>query len=144
MEDKKKSSAKKGKKGKKTKKSKKTRRNVVVGRACLQPTFNNVIVSITDLSGGVIAWSSSGKLGYKGSKKSTPYVAQQVVKDALRRAKEFGLQILEVIKVRGAGSGREQALKAFADSEMGVDVKSIEDDTYFPHNGARKKKKRRV
>jgi small subunit ribosomal protein S11 len=121
--------------------SNKKRRNIVVGVINITSTFNNTIVSISDTQGNVIAWASSGKMGFKGSRKSTPYAAQVVVGGAIEKAKEFGLQTAAVV-VRGAGSGRESALRALQGA--GVSVMSITDSTYYPHNGCRPPKRRRM
>ncbi|MDR3078834.1 MAG: 30S ribosomal protein S11 [Rickettsiales bacterium] len=117
------------------------RRNIVVGVINITSTFNNTIVSVSDTQGNVIAWASSGKMGFKGSRKSTPYAAQMVVGGAIDKAKEFGLQTASVI-VRGAGSGRESALRALQGS--GISVIAITDSTYYPHNGCRPPKRRRM
>lgn len=118
----------------------KKKRNIVNGHVSILATFNNTIVSISDSQGNVIAWSSSGKMGFKGSKKSTPYAAQVVCSDAIEKAKEYGLQVASVA-VRGPGVGRESALRALQNS--GVVVISIVDNTYYPHNGCRPPKRRR-
>jgi len=120
---------------------KKKRRNVVVGVVHIQASFNNTIVSISDLQGNAISWSSAGKMGFKGSRKSTPYAAQLVTADAISRAKECGLQSVKV-EIKGPGMGRESSLRALAESRLGII--SIEDVTFHPHNGCRAKKKRRV
>ena len=122
-------------------KKKKQRRNVVKGVAHVQSTFNNTIVTITDVDGNSVAWSSGGTIGYKGSKKGTPYAAQLAAADAVKKAQGFGMNIVDVV-VRGSGSGREQAIRAIQAS--GIDVKSIMDDTPVPHNGCRPKKKNRL
>jgi small subunit ribosomal protein S11 len=119
----------------------KKKRNIVVGIINILSSFNNTMVSITDTQGNVIAWSSSGKMNFKGSRKSTPYAAQIVVDNAIEKAKEFGLQTATVI-VRGSGSGREAALRAIQGS--GISVISITDSTYYPHNGCRPPKRRRM
>jgi len=120
---------------------KKKRRNVIVGIVHIQAGFNNTVVSISDLQGNTIAWSSAGKMGFKGSRKSTPYAAQLVTKDAVDKAKECGLQSAKV-EIKGPGMGRESSLRALAESRLGII--SIEDVTFHPHNGCRAKKKRRV
>ena len=125
---------------KKTTTASKKRRNIVVGTVNILATFNNTIVSISDTQGNVIAWSSSGKMGFKGSRKSTPYAAQMVASNAVEKAKEYGFQTANVI-IRGAGVGRESALRALQSND--VAVLSITDDTYYPHNGWKKKKRRR-
>ena len=126
---------------KKTTTASKKRRNIVVGTVNILATFNNTIVSISDTQGNVIAWSSSGKMGFKGSRKSTPYAAQMVASNAVEKAKEYGFQTANVI-IRGAGVGRESALRALQSND--VAVLSITDDTYYPHNGCRPPKRRRV
>jgi small subunit ribosomal protein S11 len=126
---------------KKTKARKKERKSVPVGRACIQATFNNTIVTLTDPNGNVIAWSSSGTVGFKGSRKSTPYAAQMAASNAARKAMEHGLKQIEVI-VKGPGSGREAAIRALQSS--GLYITSIRDVTPIPHNGCRPPKRRRV
>lgn len=128
-----------GKKG--TVSASKKRRNIVVGTVNILASFNNTIVSISDTQGNVIAWSSSGKMGFKGSRKSTPYAAQMVASSAIEKAKEYGFQTANVI-VRGPGVGRESALRALQGS--GISVISITDNIYHPHNGCRPPKKRRM
>ena len=120
---------------------KKTKRNVPSGVAYVHATFNNTIVTITDPTGGVIAWSSSGANGFKGSRKSTPFAAQVAGEVAARKAKEFGVRSV-VVFVKGPGSGRESALRALHMS--GLNVTSIKDSTPMPHNGCRPRKSRRV
>jgi small subunit ribosomal protein S11 len=117
------------------------KRNIVVGVINIRSSFNNTIVSISDTQGNVIAWSSSGKMSFKGSRKSTPYAAQVVMDNVIGKAKEFGFQTATVI-VKGSGSGRESALRALQGS--GVSIISITDNTYYPHNGCRPPKKRRM
>ncbi|MBC7645964.1 MAG: 30S ribosomal protein S11 [Pseudopedobacter sp.] len=119
-------------------KAKPKRRNVSHGRAYIHASYNNTIVTITDMDGNSLAWSSGGSIGYKGSKKGTPYAAQLAAADAVKKAQSYGMNQVEVV-VRGAGSGREQAIRAIQAS--GVDVKSIMDDTPVPHNGCRVPKK---
>ena len=118
----------------------KKKRNIVVGTVNILSTFSNTIVSVTDTQGNVIAWASSGKMGFKGSRKSTPYAAQMVASNAIEKAKEYGFQTANVV-VRGPGVGRESALRALQGS--GVAVLSITDATYHPHNGCRPPKRRR-
>ena len=118
----------------------KKKRNIVVGTVNILSTFNNNIVSITDTQGNVIAWASSGKMGFKGARKSTPYAAQIVASNAIEKAKEYGFQTANVV-IRGPGVGRESALRSLQGS--GVAVLSIVDATYNPHNGCRPPKKRR-
>src|SRR3990167_9957389 len=116
-------------------------KNVVQGIAHVQATFNNTIVSLTDLRGAVIGWSSAGKMGFKGSRKSTAYAAQMVSQDACRQAMGHGLKEVEV-RVKGPGSGRESAVRAM--QAIGLDISLIEDVTPVPHNGCRPPKQRRV
>ena len=117
------------------------RRNISAGRAYIHASYNNTIVTITDVEGNSVAWSSGGTIGYKGSKKGTPYAAQLAAADAVKKAQSFGMNIVDVV-VRGSGSGREQAIRAIQAS--GIEVKSIMDDTPVPHNGCRPKKKHRT
>ncbi|UCE97335.1 MAG: 30S ribosomal protein S11 [Dehalococcoidia bacterium] len=126
---------------KKTKTRKRERKSVPEGRACIQATFNNTIVTLTDPNGNVIAWSSSGIVGFKGSRKSTPYAAQLAANNAARKAMDHGLKKIEVI-VKGPGSGREAAIRALQSS--GLYITSIRDVTPIPHNGCRPPKRRRV
>jgi len=112
-----------------------------VGVAHIKATFNNTIVSITDLKGNVLAWASAGMSGFKGTKKSTPYAAQIASQQAARQAKEMGLRELEVL-VKGPGPGRESAIRSL--QAAGLAVKRVRDITPMPHNGCRPKKKRRV
>ena len=120
---------------------KKIKKNITVGIACVYATFNNTIVSITDDSGNVIAWSSAGSKGFKGSRKSTPYAAQIAADAAATKAQEHGLKTLTV-KLKGPGAGRETALRAL--QSRGFKILSIKDITTMPHNGPRPPKKRRV
>jgi small subunit ribosomal protein S11 len=120
---------------------KKEKKNVVVGVAHVAATFNNTIITITDQSGNAISWSSSGMMGFKGSRKSTPYAAQVAAEDAGKKAMEHGMRTLEV-EVSGPGSGRESALRAL--QTVGLTVTSIRDVTPIPHNGCRPPKRRRV
>jgi small subunit ribosomal protein S11 len=122
-------------------KKKKARRNVTRGVAHIQSTFNNTIVTITDSNGDVLCWASSGTVGFKGSRKSTPFAAQRAAEVCADRATKFGLKEIEV-KVKGPGSGRESAVTAL--QQAGLHVKAIEDVTPLPHNGCRPPKKRRV
>ena len=119
----------------------KARRVVVEGIAHIHATFNNTIVSIADYSGNVIAWSSAGSKGFKGSRKSTPYAAQIAADSAATKAQEHGLKTL-VVKLKGPGAGRETALRAL--QSRGFKILSIKDTTPMPHNGSRPPKKRRV
>ncbi len=121
----------------KAKKSK----NITTGIATISATFNNTLVSITDMQGNVISWSSAGKVGFKGSRKSTAFAAQQVAQDAARQAMSHGMREVEV-KVKGPGSGRESAIRAL--QAIGLEITSIKDATPVPHNGCRPRKKRRV
>ncbi len=123
------------------KKKKKVKRNITSGIAYVYSTFNNTIISIADESGNVIAWSSAGAKGFKGSRKSTPYAAQVAADDAGGKAYEQGLRTLTV-QVKGPGSGRETALRAF--QSKGFRITSIKDTTPMPHNGTRPPKRRRV
>lgn len=112
-----------------------------VGRAFIQATFNNTIITLTDARGGVVSWSSAGRQGFKGSKKSTPFAAQQAASTAAREAMELGLRKVDV-SVKGPGSGREAAIRSL--SAAGLEVTSIKDVTPLPHNGCRPPKRRRV
>ncbi|MCF6172509.1 MAG: 30S ribosomal protein S11 [Epsilonproteobacteria bacterium] len=118
------------------------KKNIAKGIVYISATFNNTVVTVTDEMGNVIAWSSAGSLGFKGSKKSTPYAAQQAVDDALAKAKEHGIKELG-IKVQGPGSGRETAVKSVGAYE-GIRVTFLKDITPLPHNGCRPPKRRRV
>jgi len=120
---------------------KKIKKNITTGIAFVNATFNNTIVSITDDSGNVIAWSSAGSKGFKGSRKSTPYAAQIAADTAATKAQEHGLKVLTV-KLKGPGAGRETALRAL--QSRGFKILSIKDTTTMPHNGSRPPKKRRV
>jgi small subunit ribosomal protein S11 len=127
--------------GKKKAFKKKERKNVPVGIVHVQASFNNTIVTITDTVGNTLSWSSSGSLGFRGSRKGTPFAAQQASLTAANKAKESGLRTVNV-EVSGPGAGRESAVRAL--STAGLDVKSIRDHTPIPHNGCRPPKKRRV
>ncbi|MCK9362731.1 MAG: 30S ribosomal protein S11 [Syntrophales bacterium] len=120
---------------------KKEKKNIPEGIIHIQSTFNNTIVTIADLSGNVIAWSSSGMQGFKGSRKSTPFAAQMAAEDAVKKAKEHGLRSVQVY-VKGPGSGRESALRAL--QTTGIRITTIRDVTPVPHNGCRPPKRRRV
>src|SRR5271168_1466433 len=122
-------------------KKRKVRRNITRGIAHIQATFNNTIVTITDVNGDVLCWASAGTVGFKGSRKSTPFAAQRAAETCSERASKFGLKELEV-RVKGPGSGRESAITAL--QAAGLSVKAIEDVTPLPHNGCRPPKKRRV
>ena len=119
----------------------KERKNIVSGVAHVNATFNNTIVTISDSQGNTISWSAAGVVGFKGSRKSTPYAAQLCAEDAGRKAMEHGMRSLE-IEVKGPGSGRESALRAL--QTVGFQISSIRDVTGIPHNGVRPPKKRRV
>jgi len=120
---------------------KKERKNISEGVAHIQSTFNNTIVTITDVSGNVISWASSGGQGFKGSRKGTPFAAQLAAEDAVKKAKEHGLKTVQVF-VKGPGSGRESALRAL--QTAGLNITLIRDVTPIPHNGCRPPKRRRV
>jgi len=126
---------------KRTRAKRKERRLVAEGKAYIQSTFNNTIVTLTDPKGGVIAWGSSGTAGFKGSRKGTPYAAQMAAQGAAQKAKDLGLRQVEVF-VRGPGSGREAAIRALQAS--GIAVTGIKDVAPVPHNGCRPRKRRRV
>ena len=117
------------------------RKNITSGVAHVNSTFNNTMVTITDVQGNTIAWSSAGGMGFKGSRKSTPFAAQLAAEDAGKKAAEHGMKSLDV-QVRGPGSGRESALRAL--QSVGFNVTSIRDVTPIPHNGCRTRKRRRV
>jgi len=119
---------------------KRTKRNIVEGKAFIHASYNNTIITITDMDGNTVAWSSSGSIGYKGSRKGTPYAAQLAAADATRKAQNMGLSQLDVV-IRGNGSGREQAVRSI--QATGVNVRTIIDDTPTPHNGTRLKKRKR-
>jgi small subunit ribosomal protein S11 len=116
-------------------------KNIVAGVANILATFNNTQVTITDLHGNLIGWSSAGRVGFKGSRKSTAYAAQQVAQDAARQAMAHGMKEVE-IRVKGPGSGRESAIRAL--QAIGLEIAAIKDVTPVPHNGCRPRKKRRV
>lgn len=116
-------------------------KNIVAGVANILATFNNTLVSITDMHGNIIGWSSAGRVGFKGSRKSTAYAAQQVAQDAARQAMAHGMKEVE-IRVKGPGSGRESAIRAL--QAIGLEISAIKDVTPVPHNGCRPRKKRRV
>jgi len=119
----------------------KERKNITSGIAHINSTFNNTIVTITDVQGNAIAWATAGEQGFKGSRKSTPYAAQLAGEAVAKRAQEHGMKNLEV-NIKGAGSGRESALRAL--QSMGLEISMIRDVTGVPHNGCRPPKKRRV
>ena len=120
---------------------KKEKKIVVTGVAHVNATFNNTIITITDAQGNAVSWSSAGSLGFKGSRKSTPYAAQVAAEDAAKKAVEHGMRTLEV-EVSGPGAGRESALRAL--QAVGLNVTAIRDVTPIPHNGCRAPKRRRV
>jgi len=124
-----------------TRAKRRERKGIASGKAYIQSTFNNTIVTLTDPQGNVIAWGSSGTAGFKGSRKGTPYAAQLAARDAARKAMEHGLRQVEVY-VKGPGSGREAAIRSLQSS--GLYISSIADVTPIPHNGCRPPKKRRV
>ena len=126
---------------KKVVKKRRERKNVEKGVAHIRSTFNNTIVSITDMQGNVIAWGTSGEMGFKGSKKSTPYAAQTAAEHAGKLAADQGMKTVEVL-VRGPGAGRESAIRALATA--GLEITMIKDVTPIPHNGCRPPKRRRV
>jgi small subunit ribosomal protein S11 len=129
------------KKGKTKKFKKKERKHVPHGLVHIQASFNNTIVTISDQAGNVISWKSSGSLGFRGSRKGTPFAAQQAAMNAANMAREHGLRSVDV-NVSGPGSGRESAIRALA--AAGIEVRSIKDSTPIPHNGCRPPKRRRV
>ena len=120
---------------------KKIKRNVPRGIAFIKATFNNTIITITDPNGDVLCWDSAGTIGYKGSRKSTPFAAQRAAEACAQKAKKLGVREIEV-KVKGPGAGRESAIRAL--QAAGLDIRAIEDTTPLPHNGCRPRKKRRV
>jgi small subunit ribosomal protein S11 len=122
-------------------KKKKSKKNILNGIVHVQATFNNTLITITDVSGNVLAWSTAGARGFKGSRKSTPFAAQRAAEVAADKAGKFGLKEIEV-RVKGPGSGRESAITAL--QAAGLTIKAIEDVTPLPHNGCRPPKKRRV
>lgn len=119
----------------------KEKKNIAQGIAHIQSTFNNTIVSITDVQGNLISWASSGTVGFKGTKKGTPFAAQMAAESAARRAMEHGLKRIDVL-VKGPGSGRETAIRSL--QAVGLEVSMIKDCTPIPHNGCRPPKRRRV
>jgi small subunit ribosomal protein S11 len=131
----------KAKAGAARKPRKKEKENIAVGQAHIQSTFNNTIVSITDATGAVISWSSAGDVGFKGSRKSTPYAAQMAAESAARKAQEHGLKKVDVF-VKGPGSGKDTAIRSLA--AAGLEVGSISDVTPQAHNGCRPPKRRRI
>ena len=121
---------------------KRSRKNIPVGMAHVNASFNNVIITITDLNGNVISWSSAGAQGFKGSRKSTPYAAQLTAEAAGRGAQDHGMKTLQEVRVKGPGAGRESALRAL--QSIGFNIIAIKDITPVPHNGCRPRKRRRV
>jgi small subunit ribosomal protein S11 len=126
---------------KKSRARRRERKSVPRGRAYVQSTFNNTLITMTDPNGNVVAWSSAGSAGFKGSRKSTPYAAQMAAESAARRAMEHGMRQVDVF-VRGPGSGREAAIRSL--QAAGISILSIRDVTPIPHNGCRPPKRRRV
>jgi len=127
--------------GEVVKKVKKSKRQILKGRVNIQCTYNNTIITISDLNGAVLGWSSSGHMSFKGAKKSTPYAATQVVADLTEKVRKYGIQELEVF-VKGVGSGREAAIRAL--SNNGFTLLGIKDLTAIPHNGCRPRRPRRI
>ena len=125
----------------KKKKNKKIKRQILKGRAVVKCTYNNTIVSLADINGNVLAWATSGLMGFKGAKKATPYAATQVVANVTEKVQKYGLKELEVY-IKGVGSGREASIRAL--SNNGFDLVLIKDETPVPHNGCRPKKPRRI
>jgi small subunit ribosomal protein S11 len=126
---------------KKTVRKKKVKKNIQTGMAHIQSTFNNTIITITDVGGNAVSWASAGQQGFKGSRKSTPYAAQMAAEEAAKKAQEHGVRTLGVY-VKGPGAGREAALRAL--QAAGMRVTMIRDVTPIPHNGCRPPKRRRV
>ena len=126
---------------KKVTRRRKERKNIERGQAHIQSTFNNSIISLTDTAGNTISWASAGQMGFKGSRKSTPYAAQMAAETAAKAAMEHGLKTVEVF-VRGPGAGREAAIRSL--QAAGLEVSMIKDETPIPHNGCRPPKRRRV
>lgn len=129
------------KKQKTTRVRRRERKNIEKGQAHISSTFNNTMVTLTDMSGNVISWASAGQLGFRGSRKSTPFAAQEAAESAAAKAKEHGLKSVEVF-VKGPGSGREAAIRSLQAS--GLEVTMIKDETPIPHNGCRPPKRRRI
>lgn len=123
------------------KKKKKIRRQILKGQAHIQCTYNNTLVTFSDMSGKVLAWSSAGSLGFKGAKKATPYAATQIVNAASEKVSKYGLREIDVF-IKGVGSGREASIRALVNNDF--DIQIIKDITPVPHNGCRPKKPRRV
>ncbi|MCH3954271.1 MAG: 30S ribosomal protein S11 [Eubacterium sp.] len=131
----------KNQKNKTTRRKKIQRKNITKGQAHIQSTFNNTLVTLTDMDGNALSWSSAGSLGFRGSKKSTPFAAQMAAETATKAAMEHGLKTVEVY-VKGPGSGRESAIRAL--QAAGLEITMIKDITPIPHNGCRPPKRRRV
>ncbi|HEX9843891.1 MAG TPA: 30S ribosomal protein S11 [bacterium] len=129
------------KKGKKKSFKKREKKHVTNGLVYIQASFNNTLVTIADPNGNVVSWSSSGSLGFRGSRKGTPFAAQQAAARAAQGARDQGMRVVEV-RVKGPGSGRESAIRAL--SGAGLEIRSIKDVTPIPHNGCRPRKRRRV
>lgn len=127
--------------GKQTRVRRRNRKQIESGQAYINSTFNNTMVMLTDMNGNAISWSSAGQLGFKGSRKSTPFAAQEAAEEAAKKAMEHGLKSVEVY-VKGPGSGRESAIRAL--TTAGLQITKIKDVTPIPHNGTRPPKKRRV
>jgi small subunit ribosomal protein S11 len=128
-------------KGKRVRAGKKEKRNIPHGMATVNASFNNTIVAIADQEGNVLGWSSAGRIGFKGSRKGTPFAAQLAAANCAEHAKEHGVRSVDV-RVTGPGAGRESAIRAL--QANGIDIKSIKDTTPIPHNGCRPRKRRRV
>ena len=128
-------------KPKKTRLRRRERKNITTGVAHIYSSFNNTLITITDIQGNTISWASAGSQGFKGARKSTPYAAQKAVEDAGRKAMEHGMKTLD-IDVKGPGSGRESALRSL--QAIGFTITSIRDTTPIPHNGVRPPKRRRI
>ena len=126
---------------KKVVKKRRERKNIETGSAHIRATFNNTIVTITDVAGNAVSWASAGELGFKGSRKSTPYAAQMAAETAAKAAMDHGMKTVEVF-VKGPGAGRESAIRAL--QATGLDISLIKDVTPIPHNGCRPPKRRRV
>lgn len=129
------------KKGVKTRVKRRERKNIERGQAHIRSTFNNTIVTLSDANGNVLSWASAGQLGFKGSRKSTPFAAQMAAEEAAKKAMEHGLKTVEVF-VKGPGAGREAAIRSL--QATGLEVSMIKDTTPVPHNGCRPPKRRRV
>ena len=129
------------KKGKPTRTRRRDSKNIERGQAHIYSTFNNTMVTLTDLKGNVLSWASAGQLGFRGSRKSTPFAAQEAAEEAAKKAMEHGLKTVEVF-VKGPGSGREAAIRSL--QATGLEVTMIKDVTPIPHNGCRPPKRRRV